>query len=103
MTPTQAINLILKANDLATGGEVFVLKMPTVRIGDLAEAVINVASKNYSISWPTKILNVGLRPGEKRFEELMTLDERMIALESPEMYTIPSSFRKNRIAKQGGN
>jgi len=94
MTPTQAINLILKANDLATGGEVFVLKMPTVRIGDLAEAVINVASKNYSISWPTKILNVGLRPGEKRFEELMTLDERMIALESPEMYTIPSSFRK---------
>jgi len=89
MTPSQAIELILEANELATGGEVFVLKMPVVRIGDLAEAMIELLSPKYGISRSIDIKNIGLRPGEKRFEELMTIDEQYIALELDNMYVIP--------------
>lgn len=93
MTPSQAINLILKANEMATGGEVFVLKMPVVRIGDLANALIEQAVEKYDLTHQTEIRYVGLRPGEKQFEELMTMDERTIAEENEDMYTIPSSFK----------
>ncbi|WP_322906517.1 UDP-N-acetylglucosamine 4,6-dehydratase family protein [Paenibacillus campi] len=96
MTPSQAIDLILKANELAKGGEIFVLKMPVVRIGDLAHALIEQVTEKYSIMHQTKVEYVGLRPGEKQFEELMTLDERVIAEESEDMYTIPSIFKHRR-------
>ncbi|MCL9662764.1 polysaccharide biosynthesis protein [Paenibacillus hunanensis] len=93
MTPSQAIDLILKANESAQGGEVFVLKMPVVRIGDLANALIELVTEKYGITSDTAIQYVGLRPGEKQFEELMTLDERVIAEENEDMYIIPPIFK----------
>lgn len=93
MTPTQAIELILQANEMASGGEVFVLKMPVIRIGDLAETVINIVSNKYNINEKIGVKCVGLRPGEKRYEELMTLDEHLIAIEKEEMFIIPSLFK----------
>lgn len=94
MTPSQAIELILKANELALGGEVFVLKMPLIRMGDLAEVVIEQTKEQYGITEHISIEEIGLRPGEKRFEELMTDDEARIARETEEMYVIPSQFGK---------
>lgn len=95
MTPSQAIDLILQANESAAGGEVFVLKMPVIRIGDLAEGIIELMNERYSISEPIAIHTIGLRPGEKRFEELMTFDERLIAREEENMFIIPSSYKGN--------
>lgn len=94
MTPNQAIDLILKANDRASGGEVFVLKMPVVRIGDLAEAIISILKERHQIKEEIKINHMGLRPGEKRFEELMTMDEQIIATEESDMYVIRPFFQK---------
>lgn len=95
MTPSQAIGLILKANEMALGGEVFVLKMPLIKIGELAEVLIEDAKLRYRITEEININEIGLRPGEKRFEELMTDDEATLAYETEEMYIIPQYGMSN--------
>ncbi|WP_336782139.1 SDR family NAD(P)-dependent oxidoreductase [Paenibacillus illinoisensis] len=95
MTPSQAIELILEANDRAQGGEVFVLKMPVIKIGDLAEVIIEIVKERYQINSEVRIHNIGLRPGEKRYEELMTFEEKLIAEEELNMYIIPSVYQVN--------
>ncbi|MED4602870.1 polysaccharide biosynthesis protein [Paenibacillus validus] len=93
MTPSQAISLLLEANALASGGEVFVLKMPVVKLSDLVTVMIEeLCAKNNLPVHDIKINEIGLRPGEKMYEELMTEDESRIALEKAEMYIIPSLF-----------
>ncbi|MDN4066444.1 SDR family NAD(P)-dependent oxidoreductase [Paenibacillus vini] len=96
MTPTQAIELILKANELSEGGEVFVLKMPVVRLGDLADVIIEMVRSKYQLSDGILLNVIGIRPGEKRIEELMTYDEQTIAIETDEMFVIPSLFTDKR-------
>ncbi|NGQ95639.1 SDR family NAD(P)-dependent oxidoreductase [Brevibacillus sp. SYP-B805] len=92
MTMTQAVTLMLKANELSQGGEVFVLKMPTILLSDLVDVVIEEVCQKYGIRDEIQIKEIGLRPGEKRYEELMTEEEKLIAWELPEMFIIPSVF-----------
>ncbi|MEK4749036.1 hypothetical protein CHH57_10985 [Niallia circulans] len=87
MTPKQAIALMLKANAIAYGGEVFVLKMPVIRLQDLVEIIVDDMEQQYS-SHRVDIKEIGLRPGEKMYEELMTEDEGRVALETEDMYII---------------
>jgi len=94
MTATQAISLMLKANEMSRGGEVFVLKMPTVLLDDLVQVVIEEVQKKYGITGDIVRHEVGLRVGEKRYEELMTEDEIAMAWETPQMFIIPSAFRE---------
>lgn len=96
MTPKQAITLMLKANQLAFGGEVFVLKMPVIRLEDLVEIMIEEITRKYNLSKQIKIEEIGLRPGEKMYEELMTEDEARIALETEDMYIIKSPYRSQQ-------
>ncbi|MGG4126687.1 UDP-N-acetylglucosamine 4,6-dehydratase family protein [Paenibacillus illinoisensis] len=96
MTPSQAIDLILQSNEKARGGEVFVLKMPVIRIGDLAEILIEEVTKSHKIDEQVSIRVIGLRPGEKRYEELMTNDELLVAEETENMYVIPPFFRESK-------
>lgn len=89
MSITEAVNLVLKASLYATGGEVFVLKMPVVRLGDLAEAVIEEVCEKYGIPQnEVQVKKIGLRHGEKMYEELMTNDECLRADELEEMFRI---------------
>lgn len=92
MTPQQAITLLLKANEMARGGEVFVLKMPIVRLSDLVEVIINEVRRKYGVERAVRIQEIGLRPGEKMYEELMHADELRHSVETPDMYIIPSPF-----------
>ncbi|CAM4392498.1 membrane protein [Saccharibacillus endophyticus] len=100
MTPSQAIALILEANILAQGGEVFVLKMPVIRVGDLAEILIELVNEKYRLQKKVDVHSMGLRPGEKRYEELMTDDERLLAEERANMYIIPAMFKKKQQAAE---
>lgn len=88
MSIPQAVQLALEAGSYPLGGYTFVLKMPVVRIWDLAEVMINLYTK--SGQPPVEIQEIGLRPGEKLFEELMTADEAARAYESDELFAIPS-------------
>ncbi|CAM4275011.1 UDP-N-acetylglucosamine 4,6-dehydratase family protein [Paenibacillus tarimensis] len=93
MTKKEATELTIKAMMLSQGGEVFVLKMPIIRLQDLAECVIEETAKRLCIH-PTsvKIEEIGLRPGEKMYEELMTEEEAVHAIELQEMFVISNQF-----------
>jgi len=91
MSVKNTVDLVFKATDMAKGGEIFILKMPTVQIGDLADVIIDIYSKKYNIAKKeVKKTNIGIRPGEKMFEELMTEDEGKTALETHNMFIIPT-------------
>lgn len=89
---SQATDLTIKALKEAKGGEVFVLKMPVIKLGDLANILIEETCKTYGIkSEEIGIEVIGLRPGEKSFEELMTYDESQKSWELKDMYIIPGT------------
>ena len=67
MSTKQAVKLTLGAAKLAKGGEVFILKMPSIRIADLATLFIKKHFPGKNI----KIREVGNRVGEKIHEDLL--------------------------------
>lgn len=89
MTIDQAVDLTLKACEIAEGGEIFVLKMPVIKIGDLAHVVIESISSQFGIDKDEiKVKEIGLRSGEKMYEELMTEDEATFSIEYEHMFAI---------------
>jgi len=89
MSTDRAVELVLKAVQMSKGGEVFIFKMPSLRIGDLAEALIDELAPKYGYrpgNIKTKI--IGIRPGEKFHEELMTEEESVWARETKEMLIV---------------
>jgi UDP-N-acetylglucosamine 4,6-dehydratase/5-epimerase len=104
MTLQQATYLTIRALERATGGEVFVLKMPTILLSDLVDVVIEKVSNQLNVNPKTvEIKEIGLRPGEKMFEELMTDEEALHAIELPDMFVIPSSILGKSISYPDGN
>jgi FlaA1/EpsC-like NDP-sugar epimerase len=89
MLEEEAVHLLLRAAEIAEGGEIFVLKMDGARIPDLARAMIDELAPKFGRD-PKKIeiREVGARPGEKQHEELMTEDEANRSQESEELYVI---------------
>lgn len=98
MTVNQATELTIKAMKEAEGGEIFVLKMPVILLGDLVKIIIEETCKKYDIhKREIEIEEIGTRAGEKMFEELMTYDESLTAWELSDMFIIPSSLRKGKV------
>jgi FlaA1/EpsC-like NDP-sugar epimerase len=86
----QAVSLVFKAMRRMVGGEIFILKMPVLRLGDLAEAIIERFARDYGLDSSTVERKlIGIRPGEKMYELLMSEDEASIALEVDDMFIIP--------------
>lgn len=74
MTIPEAVSLVLTAGLMAKGGEIFILDMgEPVKIYDLACNLIRM--KGYEPEKDIKIEIVGLRPGEKLYEELLMAEE----------------------------
>lgn len=89
----QAIKLILKATELSQGGEIFILKMPSVKLGDLAEMFL----AKYFPGEEIRIEIIGQRDGEKTDEELFNTKEKYRELlENEEMFiAVPNLFIYN--------
>jgi FlaA1/EpsC-like NDP-sugar epimerase len=85
----QAAELMFKVAEMAQGGEIFVFKMPALRVGDLAEVMIEELAPQYGFrSEDIKLKITGGRPGEKNFEELMTQEEATSAHETEDMFIL---------------
>lgn len=81
MTIPEAVQLVLVTGSVAAGGEIFVLDMgKPVKILDLAEKMIRLAGKQIDVEF------VGLRPGEKLYEELLMSEEGIKKTEKDKIY-----------------
>lgn len=90
MSINNTIDLVFKATLLSKGGEIFILKMPVIRIGDLAEILVEKFCTKYGYKKSEiSVQKIGPRPGEKIFEELMTESEANVAYETDDMLIIP--------------
>ncbi len=92
----EAVELILKAGQKANGGEIFILKMPATNITDLAEVMIeNLASIYNHKPEDIEIEIIGKRVGEKMYEELMTAEESLYAIDDGELFILNSENQEN--------
>lgn len=84
-----AIKLIFKSVELTQGGEIFISKMPVIRIADLAEVLIEELGPKYDHD-PNKIKieAIGNKPGEKLYEELITDEEAKRSLETEDLLIV---------------
>lgn len=89
MSIEQSVQLIIDSAMIARGGEVFVTKMPVIRIEDLAQVMISELAESYGREKSDiKIEIIGVKPGEKLYEELMTGEETGRALELSKYFVV---------------
>ena len=94
MTLEESVSLVRESLAIAKGGEVFVTKMPVIRIIDLARGMIELLAPVYGRDpkdIPIKV--VGIRPGEKLYEELTTDEELARTVEMEKMFVVLPAFR----------
>lgn len=78
MTIPEACSLVLEAGCMGNGGEIYIFDMgKPIKIYDLASRMISLAGLRPGVD--IKIVETGLRPGEKLFEELLNDKERTMA------------------------
>jgi UDP-N-acetylglucosamine 4,6-dehydratase/5-epimerase len=78
ITLPQAVDLVLHALENMEGGEIFIPKIPSMRVTDLAEAI--------APGVPREV--IGIRPGEKLHEMLITSDEARHTIDAGDVYLV---------------
>lgn len=96
MTIPEAVGLVLQCGSQASGGEIFVLNMgKPIKIIDLARQLITLSGYKPEIDIPIKI--VGLRPGEKLYEELQQTNETLVETSHSRIFgfiSTPPSYKE---------
>ena len=82
ITLQQGVDFVLQCLETMHGGEIFVPKIPSMRVTDLATAIAPDAS----------IRVIGIRPGEKLHEEMISLDDGRRSLDLGDRYVIQPEF-----------
>lgn len=82
-----AVDMIMHALEFAWGGELFVPKIPSYKIADVAEAIGPDCAKPI----------VGIRPGEKVHEEMITASDAFYTYDLGKYYTILPAFHNWKI------
>ena len=82
ITLRQAVEFVFSRLAVMDGGEIFIPKIPSMRVADIAEAIAPEA----------RLRTIGIRPGEKLHEVLLTEDESRHAYEVDDGYVIVPEF-----------
>jgi FlaA1/EpsC-like NDP-sugar epimerase len=91
MTIPEAVQLVIQAGALAKGGEIFILDMgEPVKIADLARDMIKLSGLEPDVD--IDIEYIGLRPGEKLFEELLLNEEGITATKYKKIFIAKPTF-----------
>lgn len=98
ITLKESIELVLTALKEGVGGEVFVRKMPAHNIVDLA----NIMLKNRA-QGKDRIVNIGIRPGEKIHETLVSSSESIRTVETGDYYIILPQIEIESVIKKYKN
>lgn len=83
ITLQQGVNFVVTSMAMMKGGEIFVPKIPSMRMVDLARCM--------APDLPIRV--VGIRPGEKLHEVMITEDDSRLTLELADRYVIEPAFR----------
>lgn len=82
ITLQQGVDFVLSSMEMMQGGEIYVPKIPSMRITDLATCMAPHMKQE----------EVGIRPGEKLHEVMITEDDSRTTLELPDRYIIEPAF-----------
>ena len=93
MSLEDAVDLVLFAFENGNAGDLFVNKAPAGKIGDLAQALMELSGKE------TPIKIIGTRHGEKLYETLCTREEMLNAEDMGDFYRVPADNRDLNYAK----
>ena len=94
MSIDEAVDLLIDSSIKVKGGEVFITKMPAIRISDLSKAMVEILAPKYGIDTnKIKIIEIGKKPGEKYYEELMNNEEINRAIELKNYFSILPAFK----------
>ena len=85
ITIEKAVIFVLNSLNLMNGGEIFIPKMPSYKILDVVKAV----NKDLKIKF------IGIRPGEKLHEELITESDSLNTIEKKNYFVVLPSYKKN--------
>lgn len=93
ITLDQAVDLVLRATDVMGGGETFVPRVPSMRVTDIAAAIAPGCERRV----------IGIRPGEKLHEVLVTEDESRHAVQTEWGFVILPEYASWPVKKHEGN
>jgi UDP-N-acetylglucosamine 4,6-dehydratase len=78
ITLPQAVDFVVGAFEDMDGGELYVPRIPSMKVTDLAEAIVPGA----------ELVEVGIRPGEKLHEEMISPEDARRTIRQPERYVV---------------
>jgi len=94
MSIKEAVRLVIDSAQIACGGEVFVTKMPVIKISDLADVMIKELASTYGHNPDGIDIDIiGTKPGEKMYEELMSHEETRRSWELERYFAVIPAFR----------
>ncbi|WP_455537640.1 polysaccharide biosynthesis protein [Terrisporobacter sp.] len=99
MTIPEAVGLVIQAGAMAKGGEIFVLDMgEPVKIVDLAKNLIKLSGFEPGVDMEIKF--IGLRPGEKLYEELLMSEEGLASTDNKKIFIgKPIDFNTEKVER----
>jgi FlaA1/EpsC-like NDP-sugar epimerase len=101
MSIPEAANLILRVTAIANDGEIFILKMPSVKIADLANKMSEVCGKRFSGNNNASSIKIlESREGERFHEFLITNEELPFCHEIKDMYKINNKKNPKTVEKK---
>jgi len=97
MSISEAASMILKVTKILKDGEIYILKMPSIRIEDLAKGMLHVYGSRFPDYRNTSSLKITKPRGERFHELLITNEEMPFCHDIGDMYKISKTENKKRL------